>query len=328
MPEKTWQFPENLNRKKVGFNNQGAAHFTGDRFQNVIRETVQNSLDAVADRDTPVTVTIRQEDLAVDHIGGESLLRHIKASVSTSKAPHDKPHLESLLAYMEKSVQAGSIPTLIISEDNTTGASDIPQEEDGASMWEALTNAEGVDVKASADSGGSHGIGKNAPYTISVPRTVLYSTNFKTSNNGASKSLFIGRSMLVSHEEKGTHYTHEGYLGDTGFNALKNGNIHPRFRKESPGLDLYIVGFQVPEETDWQRLATAAALTNFFHSIIKGKVVFDISGVVVNANNVMEKAKEINQHRPGLIRRRNPQLHGGDHPRPCRKHFHRRYRPS
>ena len=293
MPENTWQFPENLNRKRVGFNNQGAAHFTGDRFQNVIRETVQNSLDAVADHDTPVTISIRQEDLDVDHIGGESLLRHIKASVSTSKVPHDKPHLESLLAYMEKSVQAGSIPTLIISEDNTTGASDIPQEEDGASMWEALTNAEGVDVKASADSGGSHGIGKNAPYTISVPRTVLYSTNFKTSNNKASKSLFIGRSMLVSHEEKETHYSHEGYLGDTGFNALEDGNIHPRFRKESPGLDLYIVGFQVPEEKDWRRLATAAAITNFFHSIIKGKVVFDISGVVVNANNIMEKAKEI-----------------------------------
>ena len=223
-----------------------------------------------------------------------TLLRHLYHPLRwiRAKVRHDKPNLESLLQYMEQAEGSGSIPCLVISESNSTGASDIPQEEDGTSMWEALTNAEGVDVKANPDSGGSHGIGKNAPYTISIPRTVLYSTHYKA-EDGTSKSLFIGRCMLVSHEYEGVHYGHEGYLGDKGFVHLEDGSIPPRFRKESPGLDLYIVGFQVPAETDWQRLATAAAITNFFHSIIKSKVVFDISGVVVNANNVMETAKQL-----------------------------------
>ena len=106
------------------------------------------------------------------------MLKHIRASVRTSRVRNDKSALDYLMNYMRQVSRKGSIPTLVISEQNTTGASDVP-EDDGTSMWEALTNAEGVDVKANVNSGGSHGIGKNAPYTISVPRTILYSTKFR-----------------------------------------------------------------------------------------------------------------------------------------------------
>ena len=73
MKQMIWQFPENITRKKIGFNNQGAAHFTGDRFQNVVRETVQNSLDAVDDRNHPVTISIKQENLDIEDIAGGKL---------------------------------------------------------------------------------------------------------------------------------------------------------------------------------------------------------------------------------------------------------------
>ena len=289
MSRMTWQFPENPSGKKVGFNNQGAAHFTGARFQNVIRETAQNSLDAVADRSRPVRIGIRQEEIKTQDMDTKGLMVHIRAAVRSSKVRNDKPHLQALQKYMQGAIRTGSIPTLIISESNTTGASDIPGDDDETSMWEALTNAEGVDVKAGINSAGSHGIGKNAPYTISIPRTILYSTNYEDPE-GNSKSRFIGRTMLVSHEEKGHQYTHEGYLGGDSFNPLEDEAIPPRFKKETPGLDVYIVGFETPEETDWEHLATTAAITNFFHSIIQGKVVFDIAGSIISAETIGEMA--------------------------------------
>ncbi len=285
-----WEFPENRNRKKVGYNNQGAAHFTGASFRNVIRETTQNSLDAVANKGAPVTIQIRKEDLDVDLVGGSDLLAHIKACVQTSKVSNDKQPLLALESYMKDAIQKHSLPTLKISEANTTGASDVPHE-DGTSMWEALTNAEGVDVKATADSAGRHGIGKNAPYTVSIPRMVLYSTTYED-NNGETKSLFIGRCMLVSHEYGGIGYSHEGYLGAPDFMPLGDEAIHAKFRRRNPGLDLYIVGFDVHDDTDWRPLAAAAAITNFFHSINNGKVVFDIDGLTIDQNTIMDIAEE------------------------------------
>lgn len=294
MPSFNWQFPQSPNRKNFGFNNQGIAHFTGDRFRNVIREVVQNSLDAVDNEAQPVGISIRQEAMPVGVFAGESLREIVDLCIQTSKVPTDKPILEKMAQDLERAIETGTMPALAIGETNTTGASDILTEGKEISMWEALTNSEGVDVKAQPDSGGKHGIGKNAPYNVSSPRTVLYSTKFKTGENGAMKSLFIGRSMLVSHQdEKGNHYTYEGYLGAPDFYPLRDEAIAPDFRRDTPGLTLYIIGFNPPEEpedTDWQTLSAEAAVSNFFHSIVNRKVVFDIDDGSVNADNIRSVA--------------------------------------
>ena len=290
-----WQFPESPNRKNFGFNNQGVAHFTGDRFRNVIREVVQNSLDAVEDETLPVGISIRQEAMPVSAFAGESLREIADLCIQTAKVPTDKPILEKIAQDLDRAIQTGAMPALAIAETNTTGASDILTEGKEISMWDALTNSEGVDVKAQPDSGGKHGIGKNAPYNVSSPRTVLYSTKFKTGANGAMQSLFIGRSMLVSHRDKeGRHHTYEGYWGAPDFYPLQDDAIAPAFRRDTPGLTLYIIGFTPPEDAaDWQTLSVAAAVSNFFHGIVNGKVVFDVAGQGVNADNIRSVAYEM-----------------------------------
>ena len=294
MLSSSWQFPQSPNRKNFGFNNQGVAHFTGDRFRNVIREVVQNSLDAVEDETLPVGISIHQEAMPVSVFAGESLKEIVDLCIQTARVPTDKPILEKIAQDLERAIQSGAMPALTITETNTTGASDILTEGKEISMWDALTNSEGVDIKAQPDSGGKHGIGKNAPYNISSPRTVLYSTKFKTTENDAMQSLFIGRSMLVSHQDKeGKHYTYEGYLGAPGFYPLQDDAIAPAFRRDTPGLTLYIVGFTPPDDTDWQTLSVEAAVANFFHSIVKGKVVFDVAGKSVNADNIRSNLKGV-----------------------------------
>jgi hypothetical protein len=44
------------------------------------------------------------------------------------------------------------------------------------SPWEALTGADGVSANKSSTSGGSYGIGKNAPFACSALSMVFYNT--------------------------------------------------------------------------------------------------------------------------------------------------------
>ena len=46
MPKMTWQFPPNDAGEIEGPNDPGIAHFTDHRDVNLIRESIQNSLDA------------------------------------------------------------------------------------------------------------------------------------------------------------------------------------------------------------------------------------------------------------------------------------------
>ena len=55
MPTMTWQFPPNDAGEIEGPNDPGISHFTDQRDINLIRESIQNSLDARAG-DEPVKV--------------------------------------------------------------------------------------------------------------------------------------------------------------------------------------------------------------------------------------------------------------------------------
>lgn len=290
MQKPSWLFPKNGPRKTVAFNNQGVAHFTGDRFRNVIRETVQNSLDAVRVQNEPITIKIYRQEIPINLFDCEGLFNAIFQCLETSKVPNDHATLDKMADYVSLAIEKGTISALVISDHNTTGASDTSEETKPTSMWEALTNSEGVDVKASQGSGGTHGIGKNAPYNISIPRTILYSTRFETGSHGQTRSLFIGRTMLVSHQGADKQYhSHEGYLGAPDFYPLQDDDIDPLFRREDTGLTTYILGFTPPSHTDWQILAAQAAIENFFHGIVRGNAVFDIEGDIISSDNIDSK---------------------------------------
>ena len=48
MPTLEWQFPPNVAGEVEGHNDAGISHFTDNREVNLIRESIQNSLDARA----------------------------------------------------------------------------------------------------------------------------------------------------------------------------------------------------------------------------------------------------------------------------------------
>ena len=285
-----WKFPINEGRKIVGFNNQGVSHFTGDRFRNVIRETAQNSGDVVQDATKPVTIKMSSTHIPMHLLDSEGLATTLALCLERSKVPSDKPALEKMVDHVQEACATGTMPALVISDHNTTGASNIVEEGALTSMWDALTNAEGVDVKPTKGSAGSHGLGKNAPYNISTPRTVLYSTRFRTEAEGETRNLFVGRALLVSHQgDDGQHYWHEGHLGAANFNPLEDSQIDPFFQRDDEGLTLYIAGFAPPPDSTWETTAVQAAIENFFHGIVKGKLIFDVDGSAVNSDSIHQR---------------------------------------
>ena len=83
-----WKFEKNQAGAIEGPAHPGMAHFTGDRETSIIREAIQNSLDAEApDSAGPVTVNFQHKMLDADVLAADSLARHIQYAI-------DSPHNE------------------------------------------------------------------------------------------------------------------------------------------------------------------------------------------------------------------------------------------
>ena len=74
-----WRFPSNGGGADEGFNNAAIDHFSGARIQSLVRESIQNSLDARKSKDEPVLVSFTfDEVLAKDAFGIPELADFLK----------------------------------------------------------------------------------------------------------------------------------------------------------------------------------------------------------------------------------------------------------
>lgn len=75
----TWQFPSNEGGAEYGFVDAAAAHFRADPMAHLVREMIQNAMDANEDGlDEPVQVTFSVTQIPTSLIGSDSLhlVRH------------------------------------------------------------------------------------------------------------------------------------------------------------------------------------------------------------------------------------------------------------
>ena len=228
------------------------------------RETVQNSLDAGLAPDEPVHVIFELIDLHPGNVGQDELAEAIDASIQTAQGDPDSRATEALTA-MAKAIKSDAIPCLRVSDRNTTGLR--------GDHWRTLVKMQGVSHKPDlkdAGAGGSHGIGKYAPFAVSSLRTVFYWTCFD--EDGKVQERFQGKTVLISHTDVEGEETQ-----GTGFFGVKKGcheltqEIPPCFRMldhhGSPvqGTSLAIAGFR--ETDDWRRRVAASVIENFFYAI-------------------------------------------------------------
>lgn len=120
----TWQFPPNEASEIQGPNDAGIVHFLSSRKDSIIRETVQNSLDAQADPMRPVRIKFEITRMATADFAATSLIGELEASANS---PHnDDEHSKKFRqgANQLKRVGMGSVDCLKIVDSNTTGADD------------------------------------------------------------------------------------------------------------------------------------------------------------------------------------------------------------
>ena len=203
-----WHFPPTNGGMGAGFNDPGIAHFTGAPLASLARETIQNSLDARLAPDDLVHVSFELISLNPEIVGRDELANAIAACLQIAKDSNDSIAIAPL-EEAARSIKSKEIHCLRVSDRNTTGLR--------GDHWRNLVKMQGVSYKPELEgqgAGGSHGIGKYAPFAVSALRTVFYWTYF--SEKGINQERFQGKSVLMSHRDADGEETQ-----GTGFYGFK-----------------------------------------------------------------------------------------------------------
>ena len=177
-----WAFAPNEMREVEGPNNAGISAFTSDRAGSLVRELLQNSMDAREDQSKPVIVSFTLESLSADGLDLDGLRLSLEAAIDSDD--NDERHQKQFrrgLRVLKDAIRNRAIPALVITDSNTTGA---PDADAGGNKWRSLTKSQGKSEKDARDAGGSFGIGKHATFAASDLRTVLYSTAWISRGGG------------------------------------------------------------------------------------------------------------------------------------------------
>ena len=84
-----WSFPSNGDAEIDGFNNASMDTFRGQMLFSLIRETIQNSMDARVETTAPVHVAFKLENVSKDSATGiPELLKYLNLASETSKKQH------------------------------------------------------------------------------------------------------------------------------------------------------------------------------------------------------------------------------------------------
>ena len=268
-----WIFEPYRDGSWTGWNDGAIASFKANRQGFMMREMIQNSLDAYADSETPVTIEFKQHRIPKDQIPSieklEETFRLCKESYRNER-PEDKEEIKRAVSLLE----ADEIPVLSVSDWGTRGMAG-PPDEVGSPFFSYL-KASGHS-QDSAERTGSHGLGKFAPLSSTVLRTIVVSTRWL--ENGAEQSLIQGRANLMSHEDDKNRYKAVGYWGK-GYDAITNEQCPSGYAwlHEEPeiGTTIHILGW-TPYGEDWVASLIGHSISNFFAAFARDKLILRIS---------------------------------------------------
>ena len=200
-----WMFEKGAISDFVGPNDANTGIFEGHPYRGLAKEILQNSLDAknpALPDSEPVIVEFALFDVPAGEIPGLSRLNEVIQRCSEA-FPEDTDDGQTVAEWKRKSnllIQQETIPVLKISDYNTTGLSGVTKFR--GTGWSTLVRQTGATNKSNGQ-GGSHGVGKFAPYSFSALRTVLYATSSARSSvptlmHGTLPSTSSARSSTLS----------------------------------------------------------------------------------------------------------------------------------
>lgn len=294
-----WRFPENGGGLAAGFNDSSIDHFKGHRLSSLVREVIQNSLDAKSESSKPVIVDFRIDKIDKSELPEVLTLKeHIERAKETAVIQNATEAVEFYEKALETLSNNSPLQFLSIHDSNTTGLTGPSNGPNGA--WFALTKGAGLTQKPT-NSLGSFGHGSKAPFVSSVLRTIFYLSQVH-SNVEEEKLRFQGKSILQSHIGPNGEMTQgTGFYGQIKSCSPLVGTNIPRWALEkrskvfqSSGTSIFIPA------TTWSENSLPAisltAIANFFYAIYKGVLEVNIEGLETLSNkNIVEKYRHYSQ---------------------------------
>jgi hypothetical protein len=273
----------------VGPNDPIHLTFKGNSYYSIVREAIQNSLDAINDNRYPVHVAFQYFDLyRSEYPSFFELEEHIHQSLEYFKTNGDAQRLfGEMLKYLngsEKGKKKLKVSCLKISDSNTKGMNYYKGTD---SPFYAFLRATGVSSKILSGSGGSFGFGKGAYFALSPIKTLVVSSKDINGN-----VFFEGATQLTTHEnESGEKITAYGfYDNNNGEPVTVEEDIPGVFTRVGTGTDINIIGLW--DEPGRNRLMIKSVLNNFWLAIHENKLVVTIDDVIINKENLEQVVDE------------------------------------
>lgn len=267
-----WHFADQPNSQEIGPNNAMEQNFKQNRYASLVRESIQNSLDAVLDPSKPVVVKYSFLNMK----GGDypeffKLQHHIKGCLDYFPDNRNaKAIYEPMYKLFKGSRYAENLGYIRVSDYNTKG---MAYENNTNNPFYAFVRAAGVTVKDNNTAGGSFGFGKAAYYLLSPINSIIISTCTKD-----GRKFFEGASSLVTHLHEGKKKMAVGYYDNQGGNPITTDeDIPSQFRRNEPGTDINILGFDTSNLNEAINEITIAVLRNFWMAIYTEKLIVNIN---------------------------------------------------
>lgn len=277
----TWHFkPEGGG--DIGPNDPLHITFKGNPYYSIVREAIQNSLDAVNNSAKPVVVSFQYFDLnRQEYPNFFKIEEHINQSLKYYETNADAKRLfGDMLKYLngiEEGKKKLKLSCLKISDSNTKG---MYFDEGTTSPFYAFLRASGVSAK-NQGAGGSFGFGKGAYFALSPIKTLVVS-----SKDTEGKFYFEGATRLTTHKDTdGNKISAFGfYDNNNGEPTTDENDIPDIFKRTEAGTDVNIIGLW--SETERKKLMIKSVLNNFWLAIYDQKLVVQIDDVIINKDNI------------------------------------------
>jgi hypothetical protein len=276
-PKLRYEFEPLGNSPEDGFNDPLKTMF-GQAAETVAREAFQNSLDAALDPSKPVVVRVALKTLKSREIPEVRQLDEVLAACAINK--NGRKHFENA----RRVLKSEAIPTLIISDFNTTGLTGENNDKTGK-YYNFFKSVGGHNKPAGA--AGSYGYGKSTNIAFSEVDTF-----FAASNHGGSKSngiLFMGCVRVCSHVLGGVEKRGVGSFGMPGQLPVRDSdNIPATFlldqRGKRKGTDIFIPGYK--DHESWKQNTIKSALKNFWLAILEKKLQVEVDDTVIDSDSI------------------------------------------
>lgn len=286
-----WNFSDQPNGQEVGPNNAMEQSFRRHPYASLVRESIQNSLDAVLHKDEPVVVKYSFKEInGVDFPAFFELQKHIKGCIDYyPNNSNAKAIYEPMLDWFDgENKYHEKIGYIRVSDYNAKGMK--YEEGNTDTPFYAFVRSAGVSSKGSESAGGSFGFGKAAYFLLSPISTILVSTY-----TNKQDTYFEGISSLCTHLYEGTKKMAVGYYDSNNGKPISNEwEIPAPFRRSEPGTDINIMGFDFRDKDEAIEEMKEAVLRNFWMAILNGRleVVID-DDITINKDNIEKVMEEV-----------------------------------